>query len=241
MIRSTPSLDAALVSREAPGSECLSGFGLTGALFFIVIEGSFAFFGVGLNEALLTTTPFLCLLGFALFRARRLRTERIVVENGVIRISHYVQNRLVEQRRMKLCDVTIEFRESINRDCTQIALRTGDRMRARSRSIEIARRLAPAERALFLEELLEGLRRSGANPELHRTCVSKSGAFSIGGFLRINGALVRDGAAISMSIRPVVRVRGYRLASCRNALRVPTARRRKPTKARNSCPITKEL
>ncbi len=131
MTRPSPSFDVVLVTREVPNSECLRGFGLAGILLFIVIEGSFAFFGLELNEVLLATAPFLCLLGFALFRARRRRAERIVIENDVIRISHYVQNRLVDQRRMKLCDLTIELRESINRDCMQIALRSGDRTRAR--------------------------------------------------------------------------------------------------------------
>ena len=165
--------DAVLVSREAPDWECLGGFVLAGILLLIIIESSFDFFGLELNGALLATAPFLCLPGFVFFRARRRRTERIVIENGVIRISQYVQNRLVDQRRMKLCDLTIELRETIARDCMQIVLRTGDRTRARSRNIKIAGRLAPAERTLFLEDFLEGLRRSSANPGIRRSRACK--------------------------------------------------------------------
>ena len=206
----------------------------------ILIESSFAFFAMSLNGAFLTTAPFLCLLGFAVFRARRRRAERIVVENGVIRISRYVRDRLVEQRRMKVCDLTIELREAINRDCMQIALRTGDRMRAKSRTIEIALRLAPAQRALFLDDFLEGLRRSGADPQIHRTRASKSVACSMGDFIRVKGALHENDAAISSNIRLVVRVRGFRFLSCQNASRIATARRRKPTNGRNSSPVSRE-
>jgi hypothetical protein len=166
LTRTRPFFDTVLVSCEASDSECPCRSGLTGILLLLLIESSFAFFAVSPNSAFLTTAPFLCLLGFALFRARRRRTERIVVENGVIRISRYARDRLVEQRRMKLCDLTIELREATNRDCMQIVLRAGDRKRAGTRTIEIARRLAPAERALFLNYFLEGMRRSGANPRI---------------------------------------------------------------------------
>lgn len=110
----------------------------------------------------------LCILAFRLWRGRRSSfSEHIFIDDRAIRISRYAADRLVEQRRLKLVDLAVEFNEDARSNRSVILLR--GRTRAASRSIEIAQGLGPKERRLFFQRFLEGLRKAGATPQIRVT------------------------------------------------------------------------
>jgi len=104
-------------------------------------------------------------LHFVMRRSRQL-TERIVIRSGAIRIGYYQSGELIEQRRVKLAGLAIEYRAAGNCACSFLALRIDDRAHRPRRRIEIARHLTPTERAGFLRAFLEALRSTGANPAI---------------------------------------------------------------------------
>jgi hypothetical protein len=148
---------------------------------------------------------------------------------------------LFEQRRIKLCGLTILLREAADRSCLQIAVQSGDASRPRGRKINIARCLSPSERALFRDEFLEGLRRSGANPEICRTCAANLTPRSKRALLRTKAAFACDDATVSSKMRAVVtRARSLRLGACRNVSRDAVSRSLKWGGARKSHSLGRE-
>jgi hypothetical protein len=97
--------------------------------------------------------------------ARQVR-ERIVVSDGGIRLSRYVSGRLVEQRRIKSAGLAIEVTQEGERRSCAVTLRERPGRAAMRRSFEIARGLPAAQVAQFLEGFVEGLRRTGQNPQI---------------------------------------------------------------------------
>ena len=108
------------------------------------------------------------LSAIAIRKERRRSGERIVIENGVVRVARYVGSRLVDQRRFKAFDLVIEQLDAADSECLQIALR-GHRRR-----IEIAGHFSPRERAKFLEAFIDALRETGVSPQIRRRCVSSA-------------------------------------------------------------------
>ena len=92
--------------------------------------------------------------------------ERIVIKGGAMRIAHYQSGKLVEQRRVKLAGLVIEYRADGDSPCSFLPLRIDERAHRPRRMFEIARSLTPAERAGFLRALVEALRSIGANPAI---------------------------------------------------------------------------
>ncbi len=235
---SMPFFDAAVASHEAFGLKRFAEFGVTGVLAAVAFERSLA---IPDAEPTQTIAALFCILTYGLLRAPRRRAERIVVANGVIRISYFLEDRLVEQRRIKLCGLTILLRETFDQSCLQIALRNADRAPTRGRTINIARCLSPSERALFRDEFLEGLRRSGSNPEICRTYDANSMPRSVWAILRTKVASARDDASVSSRMRAVAtRARSLRLGSWRNLARAAVGRRLKWGGARESLSLRRE-
>ena len=108
------------------------------------------------------------LSAIAIRKERRRSGERVVIENGVVRVARYVGGRLVDQRRFKAFDLVIERLDAADSECLQIALR-GNRRR-----IEIASHFSPRERAKFLEAFVGALRETGVSPQIRRRCVSSA-------------------------------------------------------------------
>lgn len=235
---SIPLFDAAVASHEAFGLKRFAEFGVTGVLAAAAFERSLAISDAGTTQMIVAL---LCILTYGLLRARRRRAEHIVVANGVIRISYFLDDRLVEQRRIKLCGLTILLRETCDQSCLQIGLRNADRARTRGRTINIARCLSPSERALFRDEFLEGLRRSGSNPEICKTYDANSTPRSAWALLRTKVASARVDATVSSRMSAVaMRARSLRLGPWRNLSRVAVGRCLKRGGAREAISLRRE-
>ncbi len=199
---SAPLFDAALIFDRAPTSRNLIAFGLTGVAALLCFNASPEFLGFGSDVLPLSLVALFCVLKIALRRPSPRMAEHVVVTSGAIRISRYVQDKLVEQRRLKLCDLAIELREDGSGNCLLIALRARSRTLAAGRRIEIACSMTAQERTQFLGRLLAALHKSGASPTLCRTSVPASNSCPRRMASFGQRALRARGAAIRLS-RPV--------------------------------------
>lgn len=102
-------------------------------------------------------------------------SERIVVNGRGIRLSRHVRGRLIEQRRIKSAGLAIEVTQDAARRSMAITLCEQPRRALFRRRFEIARTLTAEDRASFLECFVDGLRRSGENPQIFVRCGRQSG------------------------------------------------------------------
>lgn len=157
------SFDAVLISRDGHRKALVARIS-GAALAVVALERLLNVYGVGSSGAFaavaaLALLPWVCA---PLYRGRRL-TERVRMNNGVIRISRYVQNRLVDQRRFKALGLGVDCQSNAARDCMRIELA------ARDRTFEIGAHLTPSERGKFLVRFLEALQEAGVDPQIRRT------------------------------------------------------------------------
>ncbi len=163
--------EAVLTSGNAPKFGKIGAIGFAGALAIWTLTRNEARL-LGDNASVFATGSIslaACIFALRFWRRSSRACERIVVGNGVIRVSRYVHGRLIDQRRVRSSGLAVEFEQDSEGECLAIALREKPRRPMSRRTIEIARALTPKQRAKFLEGFIEGLRRSGANPEIFRT------------------------------------------------------------------------
>ncbi len=162
-----PFFETVLVSETTPSAKAFAGLAIMIFLTVLYVENSCGRVGAGLCLIAAAFAPLLCYLAYQLCGdPQPCPTEHISIDGVAVRVSHYVEDKLVEQRRVKLADLAIELREDADHNCYMIQLRSGRAARIVGRAIEIAHSLDPTERRLFFERFLEGLRKSGADPEI---------------------------------------------------------------------------
>lgn len=157
------SFDAVLISRDGRRKALVARIS-GAALAVVALERLLSVYGVGSSGAFAAVTalallPWVCA---PLYRSRRL-TERVRMNNGVIRISRYVENRLVDQRKFKALGLGVDCQSNAARDCMRIELA------ARDRTFEIGAHLTPSERGKFLARFLEALQEAGVDPQIRKT------------------------------------------------------------------------
>jgi hypothetical protein len=164
---SQPFFSTVLAPPQAPRGKFLVGLALASLVAALSAAQSARIGDAGSLLAVVVGAA-LCFLVFRLWRDRRSSlSEHICVDHRAIRISRYAANRLVEQRRLKLGDLAIEFTEDGDGGRSVILLR--GRTRAAGRTIEIAQDLDAKERRQFFERFLESLRNAGATPQIRIT------------------------------------------------------------------------
>jgi uncharacterized membrane protein len=168
-VGSSAAFDAVLTPHNAPRFRKIAA--IVGALAIPILtrtqtqllgDGVFVFAPSAISIAA-------CIFALRLWCESRRACERIVVGNGVIRVSRYVHGKLIEQRRIRSSGLAVEFKLDSEGKGLVIALREKPRRPMSRRTIEIARDLTPQERAKFLEQFIEGLRHSEANHEIFPT------------------------------------------------------------------------
>lgn len=159
------SFDAVLTSRDAPSRKALGTRAAVAAVAIVTLAGLQRFSGIDASGgAFAAVAAFVLLLViFVPLVASGRVTERVTMANGVIRISRYVGDRLIDQRRLRTLGLGVDCHDDACRNCTRVELL------ARDRKFEIARHLTPSERSRFVERFLEALRRVGAEPRIRRT------------------------------------------------------------------------
>lgn len=93
--------------------------------------------------------------------------ERVKVDNGVVCVSRYLADRLVDRRRIKTRGLSIHRHVDRTGRCARVEL-VGD-----DRKVEIAGHANPSERDLSLETLIAALGDEGATVDVH-TIVDRS-------------------------------------------------------------------
>lgn len=155
--------DELLISRKA-SRKALVMRAFVGALSIVALEGLPHLFGIASSGAFAVVTALTLIpwVSAPLYESRRL-TERVRINNGVVRISRYVENNLVDQRRFKTLGLAVDCQSDATRDCVRLELVS------RNRTFEIAGHLTPSERSKFLVRFLDALHEAGVDPQIQRT------------------------------------------------------------------------